>query len=89
MSITDLPTTPEQLDLCVREFLAENFFFEDELGYTESLTEAGVIDSTGVLEVVGWIEDTFSIMVPDEDILPDHLDSIAGIVRYLGTALHG
>ncbi|MCC6435230.1 MAG: acyl carrier protein [Acidimicrobiales bacterium] len=72
-----------QIEAQLREFIVENFFVEDELDATESLTDAGVIDSTGVLEVVSWIEDTFAVTVPDADILPDNLDSIARIVRYV------
>ena len=49
----------------------------------ETSTAGGVIDSTGVLEVVSWIEDTFAVTVPDADILPDNLDSIARIVCYV------
>ena len=72
-----------QIEAQLREFIVENFFVEDELDAIESLTDAGVIDSTGVLEVVSWIEDTFAVTVPDADILPDNLDSIARIVRYV------
>lgn len=72
-----------QIEAQLREFIVENFFVEDELDATESLTDAGVIDSTGVLEVVSWIEDTFAVTVPDADILPDNLDSIARVVRYV------
>lgn len=82
MSIIET-VTANQIEAQLREFIVENFFVEDELDATESLTDAGVIDSTGVLEVVSWIEDTFAVTVPDADILPDNLDSIARIVRYV------
>lgn len=89
MSITYTSADSHLIEGSLREFIAENFYVEDELNATESLTGAGVIDSTGVLEVVAWIEDTFSIVVPDADILPDNLDSVACIVRYVTGALHG
>jgi acyl carrier protein len=72
-----------QVEAQLRAFIVENFFVEEVLDAAESLTDAGVIDSTGVLEVVGWIEDTFAMIVPDADILPEHLDSITGIVGYV------
>lgn len=88
MSIIDSSTQPQLIESQLREFLADNFFVEDLLDPTESLTDAGVIDSTGVLEVVAWIEDTFAIEIPDADILPDNLDSIARIVRYVAGSQH-
>jgi acyl carrier protein len=82
MSIIE-SVTADHIEAQLRAFIVENFFVEEELDAAESLTDAGVIDSTGVLEVVGWIEDTFAVTVPDADILPDHLDSITRIVRYV------
>ena len=89
MSITYTSADSALIEGGLREFIAENFYVEDELDPTESLTGAGVIDSTGVLEVVTWIEDTFSIVVPDADILPENLDSVQSIVRYVTGALNG
>lgn len=89
MSITDSPAQPQLIETQLRAFLADNFFVEEELDPTKSLTDAGVIDSTGVLEVVAWIEETFAIELPDADILPDNLDSIERIVRYVAGSLHG
>lgn len=86
MSIIETSTqhvSAADVEAQLRSFIVENFFVTDELDAAESLTDAGVIDSTGVLEVVGWIEDTFSMVVPDADILPENLDSIARIVRYV------
>jgi len=53
--------------------------FDDDI----SLLESGIIDSTGVLELVTFIEDHFGIVVEDTELLPDNLDSIACIRRYL------
>lgn len=73
----------------LRDFIGENFFIDDELDSLESLTAAGVIDSTGVLELVAWIEETLAFDVPDADILPENLDTIASIVRYIKGGLRG
>jgi acyl carrier protein len=70
----------------LREFLAGNFFLGDDpsaLDGSTSLIEAGVIDSTGVLELVGFLEETFEIRIDDEDLVPENLDSIDNIVRFV------
>jgi acyl carrier protein len=70
----------------VREFIKDNFMYRDdraELADTESLLDAGLIDSTGILELVAFIETEFSIQMADTDIVPDNLDSVDTIVRYV------
>ena len=74
------------LERDVRRFLVENFpLGKDaaELASTDSLLDAGVIDSTGVLELVGFLEDHFTISISDEELLPENLDSVDTIVRFL------
>ena len=60
----------------IREFVKQSFFYTGALGDDESLLDRGIIDSTGVLEVVGFLESEFGITVADEEMLPDNLDSI-------------
>lgn len=70
----------------IREFLADNFFVEaDELALqaSTSLTQGGTIDSMGVLELIMFIEKQWSIEIPDSDTVPENLDSIERIVRYV------
>jgi acyl carrier protein len=69
----------------IRGFLASNFYIGDldALDDDASLIDKGIIDSTGVLEVVGFIETTFGITVDDSDIMPENLDSIHRIAHYL------
>ena len=74
----------------VRAFIAENFLFRDEadaIANDASLLEAGIIDSTGVLELVSFLETTFGIEVADEDMLPENLDSIGAITGYVSRKL--
>lgn len=76
----------------VREFIQDNFMFRDDrtqLDDGESLLEAGLIDSTGILELVAFIETEFSIQMADADIVPENLDSVETIVRYVGGKLEG
>lgn len=69
----------------IRTFLAENFFVEDaDLRGDASLTRTGIIDSTGVMEILLFLEERFGVRVPDEDITPENLDTIDALVRYLG-----
>jgi acyl carrier protein len=70
----------------VSTFLIDNFRFGDTsvaIADDESLIETGFIDSTGVLELVAFLEDTFAITVADTDIVPENLDSLAAIARYV------
>jgi acyl carrier protein len=73
----------------VREFISENFLFraDAELDNDQSLLESGVIDSTGVLEVIAFLEQTYGISVADEEIIPENLDSINNMTRYLAAKL--
>ena len=70
----------------VREFISNNFLLHDdniELNPQASLLEEGIIDSTGVLELVSFIETEFDIQVGEEEIIPDNLDSIENIVNFI------
>lgn len=70
----------------VREFIETNFLFRegrDSVGETESLLDAGLIDSTGVLELVTFLESQFSLTMADEDIVPENLDSVQQIAAYV------
>jgi acyl carrier protein len=68
----------------VRDFITANFFVEDgELDSATSLIRSSVIDSTGVLEIIVFLEETFQIEVPDEDAVPENLDTIDNIVAYV------
>jgi acyl carrier protein len=70
----------------VSSFIRSNFYVPESLTLTDeaSLLEHGIIDSTGVLELVGFIEDTFGIEVDDAEMVPQNLDSIANIAGYVG-----
>ena len=70
----------------VRQFLADNFILDGGgAGLTpdESLTQTGVLDSMGVLELIMFIEERFGVAVPEEDTLPENLDSLGSIAAYL------
>jgi len=74
----------------IRTFVVENFLFgnNQKLEDTTSFLEEGIIDSTGVLELVGFIEEEFSIVVEDEELIPENLDSIYNVTAYLGKKIN-
>ena len=70
----------------IRDFIVETFLFgadDEQLGDGDSLLESGVIDSTGVLELVGFLEEEFEIEVKDEELVPENLDSIDNLAAYI------
>ena len=70
----------------VREFVTDNFLFgrtNVSLDGDDSLLEEGLIDSTGVLELVTFIEDRFDVTVEDEELVPDNLDSINRLITFI------
>ncbi len=72
----------------IRQFIIDNFLMgqdSDSLKDDSSFLEEGVIDSTGVLELVGFLEENYEIKVEDEELIPENLDSIKNICAYLET----
>ena len=70
----------------IRQFIVENFLFgEDDptLTHEDSLLDNGVIDSTGVLELVAFLEDRFQTAVADMELVPENLDSIRRIAQFI------
>jgi acyl carrier protein len=70
----------------IRDFVVTNFLFGkgEDLSNDESLLENGVIDSTGVLELVSYLQERFEIRIEDDEIVPANLDSIHNLVDYVG-----
>jgi acyl carrier protein len=76
----------DEIKILLRKFIAESFLpsaglnsFED----TDSFMEKGIIDSTGVLELLEFIEGKFEIVVEDEEVIPDNLDSLIKITSFI------
>jgi acyl carrier protein len=70
----------------VRKFIEENFLFREDrtaISETESLLDAGLIDSTGVLELVAFLEGELGLRLADAEIVPENLDSIRAIVAFV------
>jgi acyl carrier protein len=69
----------------VKSFITTNFYVPDPaaLSDDDSLLDKGVVDSTGVLEIIGFLEQEFGVTVDDAEILPENLDSIGRIVAFV------
>ena len=69
----------------LRTFIVDTFLFGQDSNLTDdtSFLEQGIVDSTGVLELVAHLEKTYAIKVKDEELTPDNLDSINSIADFL------
>jgi acyl carrier protein len=70
----------------LRTFIQNNFLLGDKnraIKKDESFLQNGIIDSTGVLELVNFIEETYKIKVEDEELVPENLDSIQNLIAYI------
>ena len=65
------------------DFLKENFIMPENFSEEDSFLEKGIIDSTGVIELVTFLEENFDIKINDEEIIPENLDSIKNIIDFL------
>ncbi len=69
----------------IREFVVKNFLFGDGewLKDDMSFIEEGIIDSTGILELIMFLEETYRIEIKDSELVPDNMDSLQNIARFV------
>lgn len=69
----------------ITNFIIDNFLFGDDEGLEDDISflEEGIIDSTGILELITFIEEEFSIEIEDEEMIPENLDSINNLLTFL------
>lgn len=70
----------------IRTYILENYLFTDDqnmLGSDDSFLQKNILDSTGMLEVIYFLEDEFGIKVQDDEMIPDNLDSVNRISAFL------
>ena len=81
----------QNIEQQLRRFVADNFPFGqvDGLSNDDSFLEQGIVDSTGVLELVAFLEQTYGITVQDQELVPANLDSINRLVSFLERKLQG
>ncbi len=74
----------------IRTFITENFLASDgskRLEDRTSFLETGIVDSTGILEIIQFIEETFEISVDDEELVPENLDSIDNLTAFVASKI--
>ena len=69
----------------VKEFIIENFLFgeEEQLKLDTDFFDKGIIDSTGVIELVSFLEETFNVSVEDDELIPENLSNLNNIDAFL------
>ena len=70
----------------IRAYILSNYLFSTDASALDddvSLMETGVLDSTGILEIIMYLEDTFGMKVADEEMVPENLDSVKNIVAFV------
>jgi len=70
----------------IRAFILENYLFTSDtaaLGLDDSLLSRGIVDSTGMLEIIFFIEEQLGVKVKDEEMIPDNLDSVNKIASFV------
>lgn len=75
-----------EIETKIRKFLAENFILSEQvnqLSASDSFLEKGIIDSTGILELVFFVEDQFGIQIDTSEVLPENFDSIENLISYI------
>ncbi len=80
-----------ELETEIRQFIRENFIVQGDvpLAADESLTQTGVIDSLGVLELVVFLEGRYGVAVSEAETLPENLDTVANITRFVAAKTGG
>lgn len=76
----------ESLHERIRGFILENFLFTEDtsaIAFDDSLLDRGVVDSTGMLEIIMFIEEQLGVKVADEEMIPENLDSVNNIARFV------
>ena len=73
----------------VRHFIVENFLLGDGelLKKDTSFLEKGIIDSTGILELIMFLEESYNIKIEDDELVPENLDSLSNVVRFIDCKL--
>jgi len=75
-----------EIESKLRNFILENYLFTDDqsaLNNEDSFLDKGIIDSTGILELIFFLEEAFSVVVEDEEMIPDNLDSVMNVVKFV------
>ncbi len=76
------------LQSLLRNYILENYLFTDDesaLNDGDSFLDKGILDSTGIMELIYFLEDEFKVTVGDDEMVPENLDSVDNIVAFCAT----
>jgi len=79
-------STAAKLETQIRSYILENFLYTSDvskLRNDDSFLEEGILDSTGILELLMFVEETFGVQVDDEEVIPENFDSVDRLMRYI------
>ncbi len=82
----------EKIKQSIKNYIVENVLYganEHELCYDDSFLDKGIVDSTGIMEIVGFIEDEYDISVDDDELIPENLDTINNLAKYVKGKTNG
>jgi acyl carrier protein len=81
--------THEELRATVQQFIRKNFIFDDktQFGDDQSLLRTGIVDSTGILELIAFLEVTFKVKFADHELVGDNFDSVSKIISFMARKL--
>ena len=73
----------------IRSFIVDTFLLGDDDGFadTDSLIDGGIVDSTGVMEIVAFLEETYGIPIDDDELVADNLDSVERLTKFVDAKL--
>lgn len=74
----------------VKDYITDNFLMgtsDNKVDDFTSFLDMGIIDSTGIIELVSYLEDTYNIRIDDEEIIPENLDNLINIEKYVSSKI--
>jgi len=77
------PMTPEDIERRIRTFMRATFFVMNDLPDGQSFLESGVVDSTGMIELVEFAQQAFAIVIDDSELVPENLDSLSRLTAFI------
>ncbi len=80
----------DELRRSIQSFILENYLFTDDpaaLGGDDSLIKQGIVDSTGIMQIIVFLEDKLGVPVEDREMIPENFDSLNRIVRFASSKL--
>ena len=75
-----------EIESKLRNFILENYLFTDDqsvLSNEDSFLDKGIIDSTGILELIFFLEEDFGVVVEDKEMIPENLDSVMNVMKFV------